>query len=199
MLQNPAFWTALVGLISAAIVVPAVKHFIWDVAKVLKVTVRLYPILESKWMETVIAEMSRIEKTHDLQVTLLRARSALDVEIRNESKKRIDNITLKTPEGEPLIFQLDGGEMRRVSAEPIPLGNLQPHHAINFRIWFRFEADTLALVRDAALRISADEIDRVRMRWPFPRYAKMLLFSDRKVIILAAVFIGGIVAFGIFR
>jgi hypothetical protein len=108
--------------------------------------------------------------------------------IQNTSRKKVAGISLLMS-NPPSLWgwaQVDEGPPIKVTAAKIPIGDLQPHHKSVVQIWSSEQLGGWTLKK--TFRISADEIDRVRMRFPMPGYLKVV-YQKRFLLMVAYVWI----------
>jgi hypothetical protein len=173
--KQPPIFAAIIALVGAAIIVPLVKMLYFDVQKRLRVEVRAWNYKMSEASKKIARE--QFGAKHDYfspMRTLIDAGGYLMVTITNSSKKKISGVTVMAPNSDMSMFlQIDDGdEIREMKkAQPISVGDIQPKHSRVMHIWCNVDVSEFDLSRlKSLLRISADEFDSVRLRFPMPRY-----------------------------
>jgi hypothetical protein len=196
-LKQPPIFAALIAVVGAAIGA-LVKKFYFDVQKRLRVEVRAWNYKMSEASKKIARE--QFDAKHDYfspMRTLIDAGGYMMVTITNSSKKKISGVTVMAPNSDMSMFlQIDdGNEIREMKkAQPISVGDIQPKHSRVMHIWCNVDVSEFDLSRlKSLLRISADEFDSVRLRFPMPRYLwtkyeppLVLIFI---VLVFAALFI----------
>jgi hypothetical protein len=171
-------WAAVISGIVVAILAPLLKSLIWDR------TYRLTVDLESHDTKTdpvtqqfLDKEIKKLEFGSDEKEQMWGqsyVKTYIRLTIQNTSRKKIGGISLLMADI-PAFWgwaQIDEGPPVKLTKDKISIGELQPHHKSVVQIWSSDRIGGWNLKK--RFRISADEIDRVRMRFPMPEYLKMV-------------------------
>jgi hypothetical protein len=91
------------------------------------------------------------------------------LEVKNNSNKKLQNFTFCAHSVSGAIYQIGDGEIMELAADvPVPLGDLQPKREVTLHILTSsFWAYSVDQIR-AALVFSADELGRVKYKFPLP-------------------------------
>jgi hypothetical protein len=172
---EPVIIGSLIGLVALAIIAPALKKWYFDVQTRLQVNVRV-------WQASTPVAVARLHlKLHGSQVLeglqvedLDLVKSYVRLTIQNRGKRKVVGVTLLLSGlTSPAFCQIDDGEpLLRVSERaPILVGDIQPRHNRVVDLWSKddlLESDLPVLKK--TFKISADELDVVRFRFPMPQY-----------------------------
>jgi hypothetical protein len=173
-LKEPPIVAAIIALIGVTIIAPLVKKFYFDVQNRLHVEVRPWNYKVSEALKkTVEPSIERIDYFDPIR-QLARAKGYMTVTITNISKRKISGVSVTANTDMETIWQIDDADQAMSVTRgkpPIDLGDIQPKHFRVIHIWcpvdisdFNFEW------LKHFLRISANELDSVRLRFPMPRY-----------------------------
>jgi hypothetical protein len=164
---------ATIGVLSAAIIVPLAKKYLFDPRTRLVVEVRVVAHPKSMALQKLTQEALKMNFTHPMW-DLVRAKGCVLVNIKNVSKKKISGVTVGLPDlVSAMVCQVDEAE------EPIgdkvmkivPIGDIQPGHVRSLYIWTGNDMSDFDFSFIKKLfHVSADELDAVRFRFPMPRY-----------------------------
>ena len=179
MTQTPIIVVILAPL-AATIIGLMVKHWYFDAQRRLIVTVLIWRSKQSRFLLKVLEEQVQggLSIQNDRWMPafgMARAASYIEIEVKNASKKRIDGITIVPSEmGRDVRFQIEDGEELNATEDgkKIELGNLQPQHCVKLHMWSGYDVGVRITDLKKLLRVSADEIDRVSLRFPLPPYQK---------------------------
>lgn len=136
---------ALIGLLSAAIVVPLVKKHFFDVRSRMHIEVRAFPHLGN----VALKNAAGIDAL-DALWAVATAKGAIQVTIKNVSRKKISGVTVSVSNdflGEMFCQIEEAAEyanLRRTKA--ILVGDIQPGHVRVLHIWTNFDrSDSLKI------------------------------------------------------
>ena len=174
--MSDVLWAAIIGLVAVAILAPLLKWLIWDRVYRLRVDVAIYETKTEPFIEELLNKQAKNflpsdPATYERLQNNSAYKNYIRLTIQNTSRKKIGGISLLM--SDPPWWgwaQVDEGTPIRVTANKIPIGELQPHHKSVVQIWSSNSIGGWKLKK--RFRISADEIDRVRMRIPMPEYLK---------------------------
>jgi hypothetical protein len=193
--KQPPIFAAIIAVIGAAIIAPLVKKFYFDVQNRLRVEVRAWNYKPSEALKK-FASDAKLEYSNPLR-KLLDAEGYMRVTITNTGKKKISGVTVAPEILFGVVMQIDyADEIIEVKKGHITgVGDLQPTHSRVIHIWTTADVSDFDFGRvKSLLRISADELDSVHLRFPMPRYLwtkyeppLVLIFI---VLVFAALFIG---------
>jgi hypothetical protein len=172
--KQPPVVASLIALVGAAIIVPLVKKFYFDTRSRLRVEVRGFRTKTSEGVKKIVGESLDAKQQYFGPIrTVMACNGYAAVTITNISKKKIAGVTATSPRFE-LVWQLDGAN------EPVELkqeqlfvvGDIQPKRSQVIHLWCMADVSRFDFgpLKNRLIRISADELDSVRRRFPTPRY-----------------------------
>ena len=193
--QSPVF-AALIALVGTAIIALVTKFYVQNR---LRVEVRAWNYTTSEAVKKIA--MEPFDAKHDYIDPMRKLMSTggyMMVTITNISKKKISGVTVMAPNSDMSMFlQIeDGNEIIEIKkAQPISVGDIQPKHSRVMHIWCNVDVTKFEFSHlKGLLRISADELDSVRLRFPMPRYLwtkyEPQLFLIFILLVFALFFIG---------
>ena len=173
-LTEPPIVGAIIVLIGAAIIAPLFKKFYFDVQNRLRVEVRAWNFKTSSALKKAIG----LERQFGDPVRIaIGCNGYTTVTIINISKKKISGVSVTVPYSPVLmldmIWQIDDAEefLDVKKGQAITIGDIQPKHSRVIHIWSNADmSDCNFFTVKQFLRISADELDSVRFRFPMPWY-----------------------------
>jgi hypothetical protein len=174
-----------------------VKKFYFDVQSRLRVEVRAWNYKLSEASKKIAREEFDAKRDYFSPMrTLIDAGGYMMVTITNSSKKKISGVSIMVPDSNmTMSLQIDdAGEIIEVKkGQLIGVGDIQPKHSRVMHIWCNVDVSEFHFsVLKHLLRISADELDSVRLRFPMPRYQwkkyEFRLIWISNVLIYAAAF-----------
>ena len=177
--QSPVF-AAIIALVGAAIIVPLVKMFYFDIQKRLRVEVRAWNYRTSEALKKIALEPFDAKHDYiDPMRTLIGAGGYMMVTITNISKKKISGVTVMALNSSDMSMFLqidDGNEIIEIEkAQPISVGDIRPKHSRVMHIWCNVDVSKFEFSRlKSLLRISADELDSVRLK-----ISNAAIFTDK--------------------
>jgi hypothetical protein len=117
----------------------------------------------------------------------------LAIILRNIGKKKITGVSV-TPLDDPFMYDAflqvgDSAEIIKMKqGSSTTVGDIQPSHSRLIHIWTRpSAADWQFGAFKKSLRISADELDSLRMKFPWPTYLRSKYLSLLLVVVLVLV------------
>jgi hypothetical protein len=185
LLNQPGIVPAIIGLLGAAIIVPLVKKFYFDVQNRLRVEVRPWNYKISEALKTTVRsslDASSIfdDSTRDLRFhshmrDLIRFDGYMTVTITNIGKKKISGVSVTATDMLlDFILQIDDADqvIGMKKGISIDVGDIQPKHSRVIHIWSNADTSFKLGWFKHFLRISANELDAVRLRFPTPPYLR---------------------------
>jgi hypothetical protein len=197
--KQPPVIAAIIVVVGAAIIAPLVKKFYFDVQNRLRVEVRAWNFTTIEALKKIVGE--HLDAKHEYfspMRTVLNARGYIAVKITNISKKKISGVSVMAPETSISMFlQIDDtdGLIEVKKGQLISLGDIQPKHSRSIHIWVFADVSDFdfSFFKKRLLRVSADELDTVQLRFPMPRYLwkkyEPRLFLIFNFLVVAALFI----------
>jgi hypothetical protein len=173
-LRHPNVIAALITLVGAAIIVPLIKKFYFDTRSRLHVEVRAFRTKTSEGLKRIAGESLDAKQQYFGPVrSVMACRGYAAVTITNISKKKIVSVTAMSPRFE-LIWELDGAnEAVELQQEQLfVVGDIQPKRSQMIHLWCMADISDFYFgpLKKRLIRISADELDSVRLRFPTSRY-----------------------------
>lgn len=193
--EQPSVIAAIITVVGAALV----KKFYFDVQNRLRIEVRAWNYKTSEaakkiWLEAFDAKRDY----HSTMRRVLDVGGYMMVTITNIGKKKILGVSVMMLDSNMSMFlQIDDADeiIEVTKAQLVGVGDIQPKHSRVLHIWT--SADVSDFNFDpikGLLRISADELDSVRLRFPMPRYLRTKiepwLVGLLCVLVIALFFIG---------
>ena len=172
---QPPVIAAIIVVIGAAIIAPLVKKFYFDVQNRLRVEVRAWNYKTSEALKKIArAPFDAKGEYFTPMRRLIGAGGYMMVTITNISKKKISGVSVTVPDGpSDMSLQIDDADeiIEMKKGQPIGVGDIQPKHSRVIHIWCNADvSDFNFSYLKRLLRISADELDTVHLRFPMPRY-----------------------------
>jgi len=176
-LNQPQIVAAIIALVGAALIVPLVKKFYFDVQHTLRVEVRAFSARTSEVVQKIV--IGTLPSPFDPLAKLVRSRGYLMVKITNSGKRKINGVsaTLSNSLFE-MQCQLDD-DVELIAAKTgtkIDLGDIQPKHSRMIHMWSDLDTSDWSFGGLVGLKhilqLSADELDNVRIRFPMSRYMR---------------------------
>jgi hypothetical protein len=199
LFTEPPVVGALIGLLAVSLIAPIVKKYYFDVRSRLRVDVRAWRNKTSGALKKTVWDTLDAKRQYgdDPMRTLTKAGGYMMVTITNTSKKKILGVSVIAPDTNlDMVWQIDDADeiIEVKKGQPIGVGDIQPKHSRVIHIWSNVDmSDFNFFAVKHFLRISADEIDSVRMRFPMPRYLwkkyEPRLLNACYLLIVAALFI----------
>jgi hypothetical protein len=196
--KQPPVIAAIIIVIGAAIIAPLVKKFYFDVQSRLRVEVRAWNYKTSEAVKKIVREPYDAKREYFAPMRrLIDAGGYMMVTLTNIGKKKISGVSVMAPDN-PLgmFWQIDDADeiIEVKQGQPIGVGDIQPKHSRVIHIWCNVDvSDFNFFPLKRLLRISADELDSVRLRFPMPRYLwkkyDLRLVWTFNFILFAALFI----------
>jgi hypothetical protein len=173
-LKQPTVIAALITLIGAAIIVPLIKKFYFDTRSRLRVEVRAFRANMSEGVKKIVRDaLAAKQQFFDPMHSLVGYHGYAVVTITNMSKKKIANVSAVSP-AFALIWQVDDAAeaVELQPGQPIVVGDIQPKRSRVIHLWCSADMSDFDFgpLKNKLIRISADELDSVRRRFPTPRY-----------------------------
>jgi hypothetical protein len=173
-LRHPTVIAALITLVGAAIIVPLIKKFYFDTRSRLRVEVRAFRTKTSEGLKKIAREsLDTKQEYFGPMRSVIACNGYAAVTITNISKKKIMGVTAMSPRFE-LVWQLDGAnEAVELQREQLfVVGDIQPKRSQMINLWCMADMSDFDFgpLKNRFIRISADELDSVRLRFPTPRY-----------------------------
>jgi len=175
ILRQPGIVPAIIALIGAAIIVPLVKKFYFDVRNRLRVEVRSWNYKISEALQKIVTPSLPVGELLDNPMRdLIRSGGYMTITITNIGKKKISGVSVtmvNTYMG--MILQIDDADrvVRMKEGKSIDVGDIQPKHSLVIHIWSNVDTSSFHFPWFRRfLRISANELDAVHLRFPMPRY-----------------------------
>ncbi len=169
---------AIIGVLSAALVVPAFKKWYFDIEHKLVVKARYWKYETSKLVKNVLKEESqrayRDKRDASPYYFMPDVASYLEFEIQNPSRKLIENVSLRYNDILPIWYQLEESENLKECKkdEKILIGDIQPGHTYRLHIWSRGIQTEASPEIGETFHVSANKIDKVAYVFPIPKYIK---------------------------
>jgi hypothetical protein len=180
---SDTLWAAVIAAVAAVFLAPLAKWLIWDRVYRLVVDVEIYKTKTEPFVEQFLkAEAAKLRPDYETADRLEKNsfyENYIRLTIQNTSRKKIAGISLLMSNPPPWGWaQVDEGTPIKVTEAKIPIGELQPHHKSLVQIWSSEPLRGSWMELKERFRISADELDRVRIRYPMPEYLKQI-YEDR--------------------
>jgi hypothetical protein len=175
--KQPPIIAAIIALIGAAIIVPLIKKFYFDAQNRLRVEVRSWNYKTSEALKKLVREpLDAKQKYFGPMRMFVNAHGYMVITITNIGKKKISAVSVMVPDAYlNMVWQIDDAEtfLEVKKGQPIGLGDIQPKHSRVIYIWSDVDTSDFNFAWfKHFLRISADELDSVRLRFPMPRYLR---------------------------
>lgn len=171
-LEQPPIIAAIIAFVGAAILA-LIKKFHFDVQNRLRVEVRAWNYKTSEAFKKLERD-AKVEYSIPLR-KVLDAEGYLRVSITNTGKKKISGVSVAAEVLFGMVLQIDDAEeiIQLKKGQPFVVGDIQPKHSRVIHIWTNADVSNFNFgPLKSLLRISADELDTVRMRFPMPRYVE---------------------------
>jgi hypothetical protein len=173
----------VIGTIAVPVIVgPAVKKWYFDVQNRLRVEVRLCTTKTSEQTKRFLdsQKIPYDDPIRDLMRPirgLMRTTSYATITIKNIGRRKISAVTVTLLDHAyyDTFCQIDDSDELLEVKEglPVPIGDIQPRHHRLVHIWLLGDMTLYDFSRVRKwLRISADELDSVRFRYPMPHYLR---------------------------
>jgi hypothetical protein len=192
--KQPPVFGAMIAVLGAAIIAPLVKKLYFDVQNRLRVEVRAWNYRPSEALKKFVSD-AKLEYSNPMR-KLLEAEGYLRVTITNTGKKKISGVTVATELLFGVVLQIDDADeiIEAKKGQITGVGDIQPKHSRVIHIWTIADVSEFNFsVLKSLLRISADELDSVRRRFPMPRYLRqkneLRLVWIFNFLVIAALFI----------
>ncbi len=189
-LSQPQIVAAIIALIGAAIVVPLVKKYYFDVQHRLRVDVRAYSAKTSNAVKAIMTTFSTANIFGDPLASCISANGYTRVTITNTSRKKISGISVIIADFFfDAVCQLDDEDTLTSfkKGTVIGIGDIQPKHSRTLHMWSAQDrSDSHFVAFKAFLTISANELDAIHLRYPAPRYITTRYENFRYFIIIIA-------------
>jgi hypothetical protein len=170
-LTETPFIVALISVIAAAFIVPAVKKWYFDVQNRLRVEMRMWRTNASNAVREAVRGEPKFPYGSPIN-RVINAESYVTLKITNTSKKKISGVSLIMPDSSG-SYQIDESkELAEIAkGQAAIIGDIQPRHSRVVHIWLMADHSKLFFksVKGIA-HISADELDVVHWRYPMPTY-----------------------------
>jgi hypothetical protein len=174
--KQPPVIAAIIVVVGAAIIAPLAKKFYFDVQNRLRVEMRAWNFTTSEALKKIVKE--QLDAKHDISSPtrmVLNACGYMTVTITNISKKKISGVSVMAPDTSiSMILQIDDADeiIEVKKGQLISVGDIQPKHSRPIHIWVFADASdfNFSFLKKRLLRVSADELDTVQLRFPMPRY-----------------------------
>ena len=194
--KQPPVVASLIALVGAAIIVPLIKKFYFDTRSRLRVEVRAFRAKTSEGLKQIVSESLDAKRQYFGPMrSVVACNGYAAVTITNIGKKKIVGVTAMSPSFE-LIWQLDDGNeaVQLQQEQPFFVGDIQPKRSRVIHLWCRADMSdfNFAPLKNKLIRISADELDSVRRRFPMPRYL-WKKYELRFLWLFNILFYGGVV------
>src|ERR1700730_477963 len=167
--EQPSVIAAIISVVGAALV----KKFYFDVQNRLRVEVRAWNYKTSEAAKKIWLELFDAKRDyHSTMRRVLDVGGYMMVAITNISKKKISGVTVMVPDSNMSMFlQIDDADeiIEVKKAQPVSVGDIQPTHSRLITVWCNVDVSKFDFpVLKHLLRISADELDSVHLRFPMP-------------------------------
>jgi hypothetical protein len=195
--KQPPVVASLIALVGAAIIVPLIKKFYFDTRSRLRVEVRAFRTKTSEGLKQIVSESLDAKRQYFGPMRSIVAYNGYAaVTITNIGKKKIVGVTAMSPSF-ALIWQLDGGSeaVELQQEQPFFVGDIQPKRSRVIHLWCLADMSdfNFAPLKNKLIRISADELDSVRLRFPMPGYLwgkyELRIVWTFNFVVFAALFI----------
>jgi hypothetical protein len=192
MPQNFVLWVS--GLAVPVILGLVLKKWYFDVQSRLRVDMRAWNYKTSEAVKAIVREPfeAKLDFFNPIR-RIIDARGYMTVTITNISKKKISGVSVTGLEpSSDMCWQIDDANdiITAKKGEVIRLGDIQPQHFRVVHIWSNVDVSDFNFAWfKQLLRISADELDSVRLRFPTPRYLRKK-YESRISIVLYLLVIG---------
>jgi hypothetical protein len=174
-IKQPPVIAALIALFGAAVIVPLVTKFYLATRNRLRVEIRPWRTKTSEVVKKIVREpLDAMQQYFAPTGMLVNATGYMTVTVTNISKKKITGVSAMNPNSDmDMVWQIDeAGEIINVKkGQLVAVGDIQPKHSRIIHIWTNVDTSEFNFSWfKRFLRISADELDSVRLRLPMPRY-----------------------------
>lgn len=176
--KQPPVIVAIIVVVGATIIAPLAKKFYFDVQNRLRVEIRAWNFMTSEALKKIVGE--HLDAKHEFfspMRTILNARGYIAATITNISKKKISWVSVMAPGTSISMFlQIDDtdGIIEVKKGQLISVGDIQPKHSrlIHIRVFTDASDCAFSFLKRRLLRVSADELDTVELRFPMPGYLR---------------------------
>lgn len=170
-----AILVAIIGLLGTALIVPAVKKYLFDPKLRLLTTVGIWP---TRTMALPVQKLAAIPGLHanenerKILNTFGEESSFIEVRIKNTSTKKITGVTILLEQFALGSFELDSSNVTtRLDGNSIAIGDIAPKHERIIYLWFPNNySDYPYFLLRKAFQISADELDSAPVKFLAPNY-----------------------------
>jgi hypothetical protein len=173
-MKQPPVIAALIALFGAAVIVPLVTKFYLATRSRLRVEVRAFRANTSEGVKKIVRDaLGAQQQFFAPMYSVVGYHGYAVVTITNMSKKKIANVSAVSP-AFALIWQLDDAAeaVELQPGQPIVVGDIQPKRSRVIHLWCSADMSDFHFgpLKNKLIRISADELDSVRRRFPMPQY-----------------------------
>jgi len=188
VLQQPSVIGAIIGvfgtLVVTAIIAPLVKKRYFDSRNRVSFEIRIWNYKTSNVLKQLADNDSKSRwklgerdyKSIEQMTNIAKCNCYIEATITNVSTKKITGVTVTMADtllGDYVQIDEADAIVEVKAGEPISVGDIQPRHSRTAHIWtFSKRTDHAFSTVRKLLRISADEIDAVRLKFPLPPYLK---------------------------
>ena len=185
------------ALLIAAVVAPLAKIF-WDLLFQKQSRLRGVLTINAYRTPTQMRQLLKPEGTKGWVSPYLELRewagicSFAEMSLTNASNKRINNISLMISMMGGGFYQVEDGNTEAIqNGRKIEAGDLQPGHTVKIRLWSKWDwsASYMSSIKRDFV-VSADELDKVRFKYPAPEYlGRSFALLPRWIIYISAILV----------
>jgi len=169
---------AICTVIAIAVLAPLANHFItkYRERRSLRASLWVHDSPPPEFLKTQLTEQFYKPGGQRL-FELASVRGYMKLTLHNPSKKKINAVTVTLLSLSGLLYQIENQpELHGPDERKVLLGDLQPHQSCTLHIWtsVSYEGWYYASL-PGFFEITADEIDKRTLKFPFPGYLKSLV------------------------